>query len=87
MKRDDLKISYPNSEKVYVSGSIYPNIRVAMRKVTQMPTVVINDGERIEHPNPEVYIYDTSGPYGDESVDIDLSRGLPRMREESFGVL
>ena len=50
MKKDDLKISYPNSEKVYVSGSIYPNIRVAMRKVTQMPTVVINDGERIENP-------------------------------------
>lgn len=85
MKKDDLKISYPNSEKVYVSGSLYPNIRVAMRKVTQMPTVVINDGERIEHPNPEVYIYDTSGSYGDESVDIDLSRGLPRMREEWIG--
>ena len=42
-----------------------------MRMVEQMPTVVIKDGERIERANPAIYIYDTSGPYSDESVEID----------------
>lgn len=63
-------------------GSIYPSIRVGMRKVTQMPTITIKDGERVESPNPQIYIYDTSGPYGDAAIDINLNRGLPRLREE-----
>ena len=31
--KTDLKISYPGSEKVYLEGKIYPDIRVAMRRV------------------------------------------------------
>lgn len=76
----NLKISYPGSEKVYVQGVIHPHIKVGMRKVKQMPTVVINEGERIEIPNADVYIYDTSGPYGDKHVDIDLHKGLAPLR-------
>ena len=77
----NIKISYPGSEKVYMQGSIYPDVRVGMRLVKQMPTVTVNGGERVETPNPSVYIYDTSGPYSDENVSIDLEKGLPRMRE------
>ena len=77
----NIKISYPGSEKVYLQGSIYPDVRVGMRLVKQMPTVTVNGGERVETPNPSVYIYDTSGPYSDENVSIDLDKGLPRMRE------
>ena len=80
--KSDLKITYPNSEKVYLAGTIHPDVRVGMRKVTQMPTVTIKDGERIENPNPAVYIYDTSGPYGDDNIEINLNNGLPHMREE-----
>lgn len=76
----NLKISYPGSDKVYVQGVIHPHIKVGMRKVKQMPTVVINEGERIEIPNADVYIYDTSGPYGDKHVDIDLHKGLAPLR-------
>ncbi len=76
----NLKISYPGSEKVYVQGVIHPYIKVGMRKVKQMPTVVINEDERIEIPNADVYIYDTSGPYGDKHVDIDLHKGLAPLR-------
>ena len=79
--KSDLKISYPSSEKVYVNGTIYSNVRVGMRMVTQMPTVSIKDGERVEKANPPVYIYDTSGPYGDNNIDIDLEKGLPHLRE------
>ena len=77
----NIKISYPGSEKVYMQGTIYPDVRVGMRLVRQMPTVVMKGEERIETLNPSIYIYDTSGPYSDENVSIDLEKGLPRLRE------
>ena len=76
----ELKISYPGSEKVYIPGIIHPTIKVGMRKVKQMPTVVMHNGERIETPNADVYIYDTSGAYGDNNMDVDLKKGLPHVR-------
>lgn len=75
------KIEYPRSEKIYIQGSIYPEIRVAMRKVQQVPSVSMENGEKVITPNPDVYIYDTSGPFSDPSIDIDLKKGLPRLRE------
>ena len=50
------KITYPRSEKVYLPGKIYPEIRVGMRKVSQVPTVTEADGERMESENPDIYI-------------------------------
>ncbi len=76
-----IRITYPESEKVYMQGRLFPEIRVGMRVVHQMPTVTVNNGERTEHPNPDVYIYDTSGPYSDPAVEIDVRKGLPRLRE------
>lgn len=32
-------------------------------------------------PNLEVYVYDTSGPFSDPAVEVDLKKGLPRLRE------
>lgn len=72
--------SYPNSEKIYVTGS-RPDIRVAMRKIHQYPTVKIENGRRVEYPNEDITVYDTSGPYTDPDVKIDINKGLPRMRE------
>lgn len=72
--------SYPNSEKIYVKGKIHP-IKVAMRRISQYPTVRIEDGKRIEYPNDPVVVYDTSGPYTDPKIDIDINKGLPRIRE------
>ena len=61
---DKIRISYPNSEKVYLQGVRFPNIRVGMRKVNLTPTVTINDkGEQKFHENAPVFVYDTSGPY------------------------
>ena len=80
--KTDLKISYPGSERVYIGGTIHPSVRVSMRRVNQMPTVAIKDGERVERANPAIYIYDTSGAYGDPNVDIDLEHGLPHLRAE-----
>lgn len=75
------RITYPRSEKVYVSGTIYPDIRVGMRRVHQVPTVTVRGDERTESDNPDVYIYDTSGPFSDPAVTVDLKQGLPRLRE------
>jgi len=76
------KIKFPRSQKVYLPGKLYPNIRVAMRKVEQVPSVSFEGEEKIATPNPEVYVYDTSGPFSDPSMSIDLKKGLPRLREE-----
>jgi phosphomethylpyrimidine synthase len=61
----------PNSKKIFVTGS-RSDIRVPMREITQTPT----DGEA----NPPIYVYDTSGPYTDPSVRIDIRSGLPALR-------
>lgn len=81
MKNEINKIAYPNSEKVYIPGSLFPNLRVAMRKVGLTPTVEVVNGEKVMKPNGDVFIYDTSGPYSDPEIHVDLKKGLPRMRE------
>lgn len=83
MKIADIDINdYPDSEKIYVEGNLYPEIRVGMRQVIQYPTVTIKEGERIERPNEPVAIYDTSGPYTDHDYKHDINAGLPRNREK-----
>jgi len=66
---------FPNSRKVYVQGS-RPELRVPMREVTLTPTHSSQGGEE----NPPVFLYDTSGPYTDPAVPIDLMAGLPALR-------
>lgn len=81
MKIENIDISsYPNSEKIYVEGTL-PGVRVGMRKIHQYPTVKIEDGKRVEYPNEDITVYDTSGPYTDPSIEIDINKGLPRFRE------
>lgn len=72
--------AYPASEKVYIDGKLHP-IRVGMRKVTLTDTVKIIEGERVATKNSPVYIYDTSGVFTDKNVNVDLKKGLPRLRE------
>ena len=77
-----MKITYPNSEKVYLNGQLYPDLRVAMRQVNLTPTVTKDaDGTKHYKENAPVMVYDTSGPYSDPQAEIDLKEGLPRLRE------
>ena len=76
-----IKFNYPSSEKVYLSGKLYPEIKVGMRRVKLNPTVTVEGNERHMEPNEPVYIYDTSGAYSDPNVEIDLEKGLPKMRQ------
>ena len=80
---ESMRIKYPSSQKVYMHGKLFPDLRVAMRKVSLLPTVKKDkDGKKTYTPNDPVYIYDTSGVYSDPTVEIDLKKGLPRLREE-----
>ena len=79
--KETMRITYPGSEKVYLPGQLYPELRVAMRRVTLTPTVTVENGEKVFHENAPVYVYDTSGPYSDPAQTVDLRQGLPRLRE------
>jgi len=66
---------YPNSRKIYVQGS-RPDIRVPMREIYLTDTQSESGAEH----NPALTIYDTSGPYTDPEVAIDIRKGLPDVR-------
>jgi phosphomethylpyrimidine synthase len=69
------------SRKIYVPGKLHPNIRVAMREIALADTERKFDFGFPSEQNPPVTVYDTSGPYTDPSVTIDLKKGLPRLRQ------
>ena len=48
---DKTKITYPESEKVYMQGQIYPYLKVGMRKVNLTPTVVVENGKKVMTEN------------------------------------
>lgn len=73
--------SYPNSTKIYVEGK-NKGVKVGMRKIHQYPTVKIENGKRVEYPNEDIVVYDTSGPYTDPDIKIDINAGLPRDRRQ-----
>lgn len=70
---------FPCSKKVYVRGELH-DVKVAMREIKLEDTHDKFNNKKT--PNPSVTIYDTSGPYTDPNVEIDIKKGLPRMREE-----
>ena len=61
----------PMSRKIYIEGS-RRDIRVPMREISQSDTSDSFGGEK----NPPIYVYDTSGPYTDPNVAIDIRSGL-----------
>jgi phosphomethylpyrimidine synthase len=72
------KTPFPASKKVYVDGQLH-NIKVAMREITLSDTKL--NGKTVQE-NPSVTVYDTSGPYTDPEIEIDVRKGLPRLREQ-----
>ena len=74
--------SFSRSQKIYVEGSD-PSIRVPMREITQSPTIA-GRGTPAQHSieNPNITVYDTSGPYTDLDVTIDVRKGLAPLRRD-----
>ncbi|MCA3719390.1 MAG: phosphomethylpyrimidine synthase ThiC, partial [Brevundimonas sp.] len=56
--------------KVYVAGELYPDIRVPFREVAVHASA----------NEPPVTMYDSSGPYTDPTVTIDITKGLPKVK-------
>ncbi|MEE8127867.1 MAG: phosphomethylpyrimidine synthase ThiC, partial [Nitrospinaceae bacterium] len=74
----------PNSKKIYLEGKIHPDIRVPNREIKLASTIIQNStgSEPIEEVNEPVLVYDTSGPYTDPKVEIDVLKGLTPIRRE-----
>ena len=66
---------FTRSQKIYVQGS-RPDIRVPMREISLDITPTDFGGE----VNAPVLVYDTSGPYTDPNVTIDVRKGLGDVR-------
>lgn len=76
----DLTRALPASRKVYIQGS-RSDIQVPMREITLTDTPVGGFGKAEGEKNPPFYVYDTSGVYTDPNVEIDLTKGLPKLRQ------
>ncbi|MBI2027756.1 MAG: phosphomethylpyrimidine synthase ThiC [Deltaproteobacteria bacterium] len=73
----------PNSEKIYISGKIHPDIRVPVRRIYFTgkenidPSVASASGDdRSKVTESSLLEYDTSGPYSDLNYQPDVQRGL-----------
>ncbi|MED1789330.1 phosphomethylpyrimidine synthase ThiC [Brevibacillus laterosporus] len=69
---------FPASRKMYVMGS-RSDLLVPFREISLSPTV---DQHGRVTPNAPLQVYDTSGPYTDETLyeALDLTKGLPPLR-------
>jgi len=60
----------PASKKVYVQSDRFDDVRVPVREIELHPSA----------NEPNVPVYDTTGPYTDPEVTIDVEKGLARPR-------
>jgi phosphomethylpyrimidine synthase len=67
----------PNSARVYVAGTIHPDVTVPFREIRQNPTLRSNG---LKEANEPVRVYDTSGPWGDPKFKGEAAQGLPALR-------
>ncbi|MEL6979018.1 MAG: phosphomethylpyrimidine synthase ThiC [Pseudomonadota bacterium] len=63
--------SLPASRKIYLQGESHDAVRAPLREIALHPTA----------EEPPLRVYDSSGPYTDPDVAIDVASGLPRLRE------
>ena len=65
----------PNSRKIYLNGSIYPDLRVPMREIALTPNA---QGVAAD----PVTVYDTSGAFTDPAISVKVEEGLPKLRRD-----
>jgi len=77
----------PNSKKVYVNGTLHPDIKVPFREISLSPSTTVNSnpngngkGSQKENNESSILVYDTSGPYTDPKAKIDIREGLQPIR-------
>ena len=62
--------NFPNSEKVYIKGKIFKDIKIGMRKISLQDKDFKN-----------LTVYDTSGFYSDPNYKHNYDKGLPKIKE------
>jgi phosphomethylpyrimidine synthase len=67
----------PGSFKIYKAGKIHQDIRVPFRQINLSPTQEPNGKVSANEP---ICVYDTSGPYTDKTIKVDIAKGLPDLR-------
>ncbi|EAM8139949.1 phosphomethylpyrimidine synthase ThiC [Salmonella enterica] len=73
--------AFPNSKRIYVTGSQH-DIRVPMREIQLSPTLISGTKDHPQYEeNEAIPVYDTSGPYGDPDVAINVQQGLAKLRQ------
>ncbi|EIL9086527.1 phosphomethylpyrimidine synthase ThiC [Salmonella enterica] len=73
--------AFPNSKRIYVTGSQH-DIRVPMREIQLSPTLISGTKNHPQYEeNEAIPVYDTSGPYGDPDVAINVQQGLAKLRQ------
>lgn len=73
--------AFPNSQRIYIQGS-QDDIRVPMREIQLSPTLIGGGKENPRYEDNEaIPVYDTSGPYGDPNIPIDVHQGLAKLRQ------
>ena len=81
LSRRITRTPFPGSRKVHLEGT-RPDIRVPFREIALSDTLVQQArGEPLREPNPPLRVYDASGPYTDPHAAIDITRGLPPLRQ------
>lgn len=61
---------FPNSKKTYVSSEKYEDVQVGFREIS------------IDNNQKDFRVYDTSGPYSDPANEVDIRKGLPKLKEK-----
>ncbi len=69
---------FPASKKVYVKGKVFSDIRVPTREVMLSDTEGQDGTLKSNRP---IHLYDTSGPYTEDGVILDIGKGLAATRE------
>lgn len=73
--------AFPNSKRIYITGT-QPGVRVPMREIQLSPTLIGGSKEQPQYEeNEAIPVYDTSGPYGDPQIAINVQQGLAKLRQ------
>src|SRR5258708_1797896 len=78
MKPSKIETTLPNSRRIYIDGQ-QPGVHVPFREIDQSPT---RNFDNTLEENPPVRVYDSSGPWGDPSMNCDVRDGLPALRSD-----
>ena len=74
IQKNSINYNYPNSKKVKIKGTIHPSLSVFMREI-------FLEKDLKEGREKGFLVYDSSGPFSDCSIEVDVLNGIPEIRK------